>query len=89
MRAEDVLRVAVMFEASVRPGETVESVLLREGVAYDELSRFCLLGSFRFEELVAEENRESITPEEAYGRVWIDGFLLGLWSARMGIGRSA
>lgn len=78
MLAADVIRAAVDFDAAIGSDETVLSVLVREGVPYDEATRFALLGPYRAQTIVRGSEDEQTTQ----GRLWLDGFLLGLRMAR-------
>lgn len=74
MRAEDLLRAK--FELGQEfPDATVAEIMLAHGVAFDEMSRVFMVGGFFAEH---DLRREGETEIETAGRVWLDGFLVGL-----------
>lgn len=82
MMARDVVAAATRLDMSITPEHNVADVLLREGIAYDELSRFCYLGSWRAQGLGQWSQGDVL---EAQGRLWLDGFLVGLRIGRDGV----
>jgi hypothetical protein len=80
VRAEDVLDFMRELDRSAGPDDTIMDVMLREGIAYDEIDRFLCLGGFRVEgKLSGGEGPEDEAGALLYlhGRLWLDGFLVG------------
>lgn len=86
MRAEDVIEFMRALDDSAGPDDLLADVMLREGIAYDELARFLCLGGFRVENALADgcdvdEDGAPLDEEQRalflHGRLWLDGFLVG------------
>lgn len=79
MRAEDLIEERIRLELELADATCVADVMLAHGIAYDELSRVMLVGAFFAEH--GGLRREGETEVETAGRLWFDGFVIGL---RMG-----
>lgn len=80
MRAEDVLDHMRALDRSAGPDDSIMDVMLREGIAYDEVDRFLCLGGFRVDDkLSGGDGPEDEAGALLYlhGRLWLDGFLVG------------
>lgn len=91
MRAEDALRFIAEKLYDQRDGETLATEAVREGIAFDEVSRFMMIGPFLVENVLAEwcmtdhegnELDEHAVAELLWGRLWLDGFMVGRRMAR-------
>lgn len=77
MRAEDAIEVLVQIETDLTAVETLADAMLHEGIAYDELARFMMLGPWRAKKLMQEVAPGPRSEMEFQGRLWLDGYLVG------------